>query len=165
MSGVQVRVVGDKLVAASFLHMSKTMQSTMAKEMGRLAILLQRYVKQNKLTGQVLKVRTGTLRRSISNEIRQSPGHIEAIVGTNVKYGAAHEFGFSGVVTVKAHMRTIKQAWGKPIAPTQVSVSSFSRQINLPEKSFLRSALRDMTPQLKQELANAVSRVLMGGQL
>jgi phage gpG-like protein len=61
----------------------------------RLSIEVQSSVMDSKLTGQVLHVRTGTLRRSINREVQDRPDGVWAIVGTNVRYGAAWERGFS----------------------------------------------------------------------
>jgi len=166
---INVQIVGDRVVAARFLHLSKTMQGQMAREMRRLAILLQRVVKMSKLSGQVLNVRTGTLRRSITYEIEQFPGIINAIVGTNVKYGATHELGWEGDQTVKAHMRRVKSEMKgklkKGKGEGSIQVGTFTRYVKIPERSFLRSALREMSPLLKREMAHAASRVLAGGTL
>ncbi len=47
-----------------------------------------------------------------------------------------HEYGFNGDVTVKAHLRMIKMAFGKSISPKQVSIKTHTRKVDLPEKSF-----------------------------
>lgn len=125
----------------------------------RFAIELQGYVKEGKLTGEVLHVRTGTLRRSINNKVVTNAAGTSGSVGTNVKYGRVHEYGFNGAVSVKGHLRTIKQAFGKSIAPTQVEVSGFTRNMRVPERSFLRSALKDMKPQLLAQLEAAKARL------
>ena len=44
-------------------------------------------IQANRLTGQVLNVRTGTLRRSISRQVRLTATGAEAKVGTPVWYG------------------------------------------------------------------------------
>jgi len=112
--------------------------------MNRLTLEIQSQVKGFKLSGQVLHTQTGTLRRSINREVRVVPGMVEGTVGTNVEYAGAHEFGFSGRVTVRAHIRTIKLAFGRQLkSPIEVSVGSFSRSANLPERSFLRSTLTE----------------------
>lgn len=119
-------------------------------EVTRLSIELQRAVKETKLTGQVLNVRTGTLRRSISRKMIERYGVILGVVGTNVKYGAAHEYGFSGPVTVKAHMRMMKMAWGKEVKqPRLIQVRQHVMNMKLPERSFLRSALDEMRPKIQ----------------
>jgi phage gpG-like protein len=138
--------------------MPEAVESGMKASIGRLALRLQRKVRQDKLTGQVLKVRTGTLRRSIDQVVLSEPGAVIGIVSTNVKYGKAHEYGYKGPVNIKAHMRLIKQAWGKPLKyPVWSSVKAHTANVDLPERSFLRSALRDMAPEIKADIASAIN--------
>ena len=67
-----------------------------------------------------------------------------------------HEYGFSGPETVRAHSRTIKQAFGRAISPKTVFVKEFSREMHMPERSFMRSALADKREEIKQGLADAI---------
>lgn len=129
-------------------------------EVTRLAIMVQSFVKSPNLSGLVLHNRTGNLRRSINQEVTQSGNRTEAVVGTNVEYAAAHEYGFNGNVTVKAHLRVIKQAWGKQIAAKTVNVRAFTRAQRTPERSFLRSALARLRPQITGGLERAVKGAL-----
>jgi phage gpG-like protein len=115
---------------------------------------------QAKLSGSVLRVRTGTLRSSINTKIDESATSVTATIGTNVKYAAVHEFGFHGTVTVRAHLRHITQAWGRPIAPTVQHVGAYSRRMNLPERSFLRSTMREMTPAFQSGIEDAAGEEL-----
>lgn len=110
---------------------------------GRANVKLVRAVKQ-KLSGEVLKVRSDRLRRSIGDIVEETQTTVSGVVSTPVKYAPPNEYGFHGTVSVRAHMREIKQAFGRPIAPMQVQVGAFSRAMNLPERSFMRSALRDL---------------------
>ena len=55
-----------------------------------------------------------------------------------------HEFGFSGTQNVRESLRTVKQAFGRPISPVEAIVRAHSRKVDLPERSFLRSALREL---------------------
>lgn len=137
------------------------LQSGMRRAVERLSIIVQGGVKEGKLTGQVLHVRTGTLRRSINRRITEDSSGVFATVGTNVRYAAAHEYGFDGEVTVKAHTRRAQQQMalkgkkrpGK--SEGTINVRQFTRHMHLPEKSFLRSELRDRTPQIQQDLRSA----------
>ncbi len=126
----------------------------------RLTIKLQGNVKENKLSGQVLKVRTGRLRRSINQrvEVEESRGPV-GTVGTNVSYARPHELGFSGDVQIRQHLRTIKEAWGKPLGePREITVRAHARRIDIPAKSFLGSALADIQPEVKPSIIAAVER-------
>lgn len=117
-------------------------------------------VKNEKLSGQVLKVRSGRLRRSITQRIEQTAQGVVGIVGTNVGYGKAHEYGLDTSITVKAHLRQIKQAFGKSIAPKQIQVKSHTRQVKFTERSFLRTALQELQSEVKQDLQMSIARGL-----
>ncbi len=62
-------------------------------------------------------------------------------VGTNVAYGPAHNFGVDKEISqqVRQHVRRITQAFGKPIDPREVTVSSHSRKFHmeLPAREFM----------------------------
>lgn len=141
-----------------FSQQSAKVQKEVKKSIGRLILKLLRKVKQDKLSGQVLNVRTGRLRRSINQRVTESDGRIVGLVGTNVEYAPPHELGFTGSVTVKEHMRLIKKAWGRSINPKRVEVKSHSRAVKFPVNSFLQSALREMQPEIMAELQDAVGR-------
>lgn len=57
----------------------------------RAGRVVANHAKGEKLSGQVLDVQTGTLRRSVGQEV--SEDGLSTRVGTNVFYGAIHEFG------------------------------------------------------------------------
>lgn len=119
----------------------------------RMTLTLLRNVKNDKLSGQVLNVRTGRLRRSINYRMEgENTTHVAGYVGTNVKYGRAQEYGFHGTVSVREHLRMQKKAFGKSIEPVEVTVRAHAMRLNLPERSFLRSALKDLEPELQAAL-------------
>jgi phage gpG-like protein len=134
---------------------------SMTTSIGRLTLMLLRKVKAEKLSGQVLKVRTGRLRRSINQRIEgANTAHVSGVVGTNVRYGRTHELGFKGTVKVKESLRTQVQAWGKPISPIKVHVRAHDRNVDLPERSFLRSSLRELQPAIVKEIGAGVSEAI-----
>ncbi len=157
---ITATLVGDRELIARLSSMPRNVQSGLARAITRLGLELQRKVQSEKLSGQVLKVRTGVLRSSINLKVDQSATAITASVGTAVKYAKVHEFGFSGTVSVRAHLRQITQAFGHPIAPTTQHVGAHSRRMNLPERSFLRSSLREMQGAIKSGIAEAVHQEL-----
>lgn len=122
-----------------------------------LVIKLQRKVKEEKLSGQVLKNRTGRLRRSITGKTEGEGTQLYGIVGTNVEYAAVHEYG--GPVTIKAHLRTITQAFGKTLRQP-VTFSVRAHTVNYKQRSFLRSALIEMSAEIKQELTQAMRKAM-----
>ncbi|HWR15166.1 MAG TPA: hypothetical protein VN577_10075 [Terriglobales bacterium] len=117
------------------------------REMERQMIMLRDRVVATKLSGQVLKNRTGTLRRSQHYSVTQTETSITGIVSTDPaasKYGAVHEYG--GSYTVRAHLRK-----GHLVKSHTVTFS---------ERSFLRSTLRESTPGIMDGLRAAVQRAI-----
>lgn len=153
-------ISGAEVIIARFDVMPSRLRQQLNIAITRLTLMLQRDVKAQKLSGQVLNVRTGTLRRSIDYAVAKTPTAVVGKVSTNLRYGRAHEYGFSGTETVRAHLRTIKQAFGRSINPRTVQVASFTRTVSLPERSFLRSALQDLdrSGRVLVELQAAVRR-------
>ena len=99
-----------------------------AKKVRALTVNLQRHIVADKLQGQVLRHRSGALGRSITTEVSTSGATTtgEVFSAGDVKYAAIHEFGFHGVESCLSVL-------GKP----------FTRQVDLPERSFMRSSLED----------------------
>lgn len=151
-------VMGQDKVVGRFRLMSPRIMGEMAKTTEALAITLSAYVQRNKLSGQILKNRTGKLRRSINYKVTNTPDSSRGTVGTNTEYAAAHEYGFHGTVTVKEHLRQIKMAWGKSIVPKEITVRAHSANMNIPEASFLRSSLKDNADKIKSEYYKAMQR-------
>jgi len=126
----------------------------------QLGIELQRHVQQDKLSGQVLRSRTGSLRSSIGLRVDQSGGAVTASVFTDSRYAGAQEYGFTGTISVRASLRRIRDAFGRPIAGKTISVRAYDRRIDLPERSFLRSALEDTAPVIRDEVGAALAEAV-----
>jgi len=153
-------IVGDERVVARLRELPARTQATLTAAVTRLAVGLQAKIKTDKLSGQVLKRRTGTLSRSINYRLNQGVTEITASVGTNVEYAARHEYGFTGTESVKEHLRQIKQAFGRPISPVSVTVRAFTREVSYPAHSFLRTALQDMAPEIRAGLSSALQQAI-----
>ena len=147
-------ILPDALVR-QMQNVKPALHANIARAVLKLTIKLQKRVMFGKLNGQVLKNQSGTLYRSINYRTISTPTAIKGQVGTNLSYAAIHEFGFNKARTIKAHMRTIKEAFGRPISPVSFEVGTFTRQMNMPERSFLRSALREMEDEIIMDLRAA----------
>lgn len=155
--------IGYDAIQRRFKDQADRIPMGLTRAVTRLTLMLLRDVKENKLTGQVLNVRSGRLRRSINSRMEgEGTNEVKGTVGTNLVYGRPHEYGFSGTVQVREHLRTIVQAFGKPIGPVQVTVKAHKMTMKLPEKSFLRSALRDLEPRIDDELRKASNYIAKG---
>lgn len=158
---LRMEFIGGDVLAAVLRSYGDKVQTAIVQSVGRSALRLQREVMQNRLSGQVLNVRTGNLRRSIHQQVTNTGGAVIGEVNTNVRYGKAHEYGFAGTVNVKASLRQVRQAFGRPLkSPRYVQVRAHSRNVRLPERSFLRTALRDMKPMIEADLQKSIEGAL-----
>ena len=159
---IAAELIGAERVVAFLGLLPPKAMAAIKADVSRLAITLLRKVKEEKLSGQVLKNQTGTLRRSINQRVEVfGQQQVVGSVGTKLSYAAAHEFGFNGPVNVKAHLRMVKKAWGKAVRnPQEHPVRAFSRQLRLPEKSFLRSAMAEMAPEIRESLEASVAKAM-----
>lgn len=153
MSAIEASVVGSAQVAAKLRAFPERLTERLAVVLRRLGITLQGKVKRDKLSGTVLKNRTGNLRRSIGERLERGDDSLTARVGIfagpTIHYGRAHEFGVAKAVNVRAHLREVK---GKAHL-----VRAHVRNMNLPERSFLRSALREMAPDVLKAIEGATA--------
>ena len=169
--------VNDESLKARLAGYPARLQASVLRVVQRLAIEVQRSVKSDKLSGQALHVRTGTLRRSINQEVTASGGAVTAVVGTNVRYAKVHEFGFDGNVSVKAHVRRNAQQLKAALRTRKdgsayysrngmrdgsVPVRAHTRHMVVPERSFLRSTLREFKPKIVAEIEAAAKEAWDG---
>lgn len=160
---------GDDLVRR-LTATPENIQSALQASVSRMALRLLARVKADKLSGQVLKVKSGRLRRSINERVVREGQGVYGYVGTNVDYGRVHEYGFKGAVSVKEHLRRSKSQMRKAMYKKngevkfskkgkgngEILVRAHTRNVNLPERSFLRSALRELQPEIERSMRNAV---------
>ena len=151
-------VTGSQQLIAHLSAMPSDVHAGLVRTVTKLALQLERLVKQ-KLSGPVLKVRSGLLRSSIHSRVQDTIGGVIATVGTNVKYARIHEFG--GTI----HIPEIRPKSARALAfeiGGQTIFAAFTRahDVRMPERSFLRSALREMEPQIKADLSSAVGQAV-----
>lgn len=145
-------LVGDEQLLERLRALPDAINSGLLRGMTQLGIELQRHVQEDKLSGQVLRSRTGSLKSSIDLRVDQSSGAITASVFSDSRYAGVQEYGFAGTVSVRASLRRIREAFGRPITEKTISVRAYDRRMDLPERSFLRSALEDMAPAIRDEV-------------
>lgn len=153
-------VVGDDVVLAWLRAAPDAVASGIASAITRLGIDLQRHIQDDELSGQLLAIRSGSLKSSIDLQIDQGGDGISVTVYSESRYAAAHEYGFAGTVDVKASLRRITEAFGRPISEKAVSVRAHPRRMELPERSFMRSALEDMDPAIRDQVEAALLEAL-----
>lgn len=77
---------------------------------------------------------TGRLQRSLTATVTNG----KIIIGTNLKYAAIQQFGSTEEVKVPAHVKTITQAFGKPLKfPVHANVKSHTKKMNIKARPFI----------------------------
>lgn len=147
----------------NFSEMNDRVKVEIRRSITALTLRLQRTVQEDMLTGQRLNVQSGRLRGSISSKMEETSDQIEGTVGAGgslVPYAPAHEFGLSGSLSVKSHVRQIKQAFGRPITPRESIVRAHTRNVHLPERRFMRDSLAQIAQIIPQNISDAIRRGL-----
>jgi len=151
-------IEGLDALAGRLEAMPGKLAAALGEEAARLGEELRAAVERN-LSGGVLQQRTGRLAASIDASVERSGAAVLATVGTDVPYAAIHEYG--GVIP--AHEILPKSARALAF-PWQGRERFFKRielpPVQMPERSFLRSALVEMAPEIRAAMAAAVNRAV-----
>lgn len=147
-----------------------------ALRMGSEAVLAKATMK---VSGEVLKVQTGTLRRRLTYYL--SPDGDFARIGSPTEYAPRHEFGFMGFEHVRAHTRHITHAFGRRIRAkalasflsgprsvrgrkgtggTVVQVREFTRYVVTRARPFLRPSLAESKDAIRNYFIEAAREAL-----
>lgn len=151
---IKAEVLGAERVSLNFNGAADRLPAVMRGTVQELGLELLEKVKAQKLTGQVLRVKTGRLRRSISMKMSGNAYFSTASVGTNVVYGRFWELGFNGTESVRAHTRHTSKA--------DVLVRAHTRRVNLAARPFLQPALAEMRARVLERLTAAAGEVARG---
>lgn len=154
--------IDDARVIATFNALPGRVRNALLVRCSVLSLLLEAKIK-GKLSGDVLNVQTGALRRSIHSIVFVDGNvvHAEAASSADVPYAAIHEFGFIGVEHVREHVRTITSVFGHSLKdPILATVHPFDRQMNMPARSFMRSSLAEMSDDIVRGLQDAVNEAV-----
>jgi phage gpG-like protein len=151
---LSVTVVGSEELQAKFASMPDKLHRKLLAAVTGLSLQLEAHVKRDKLAGRVLDHITGRLQGSIHSDVEDEPERITGrVYSAGCNYAAIHEYGFQGTENVKEHIRT--HLFGREVAP--FTVPAHTRSMNMPERSFLRSALADFKDKITQDLSRAAN--------
>lgn len=157
---ISVTVVGAGAVEARLARFAAQLRPALTQAVTRETYALQAHVVEGKLSGQVLHVRSGNLRRSITAAVRETDDGVAGIVGTNADYAAIHEFG--GVIhhpggtpfyldrAGQAHFVGLHSPVARNLPRTK------PHPIPMPPRSFLRSALADRIGLIRRSIVGAL---------
>lgn len=142
------------------------MISAVRRGMTRAGQLVAGQIIRTRLTGKgpfpiaahQLGVRSGRLRKSVrSTPAEVSGSDVTVQIGSAVRYAAAHEFGFTGPVKVKAHSRTVKKAFGVQLkSPVTGTVKAHQRKVTIPERAPIRTGIKESLATFSTEITREV---------
>lgn len=128
----------------------------------RAVFKVQGHIVQNKLNGQVLHRRTGNLGNSITQSVRiREDGVVEGRVGTNVFYGLIHEFG-NGMRPFFIFPKKLGGMLAWKGADGKMNFRPWVIHPGFPERSFIRSGLRDKEQEIHEDFVASIRRLLEG---
>ena len=147
-SGVKYRIITNATaVLARFNERAPRFKATILKTTAALGVRLHSIVVDDKLAGGVLHRRTGRLASAQTLEVNDLATGASATVGFNkgtVPYGVYQEFGVP-------HPWVIEATRAKALRFTIGGQVMFRKRVvhpGLPERSFLRSALEQLRPEV-----------------
>jgi len=157
MIRVTGRVDGDK-AQARVSRLVPQITGAVSRTVRGLTIELQAIVKSDYLSGQVLKNRTGTLRRSILEDVTESGTSImgRVYIGSDAPYGAAFELGGTRWYVIEPTRK-------KCLAFIMGGQPVFAMRVNhppVPKRPFLVPALEQLRPEITERLAAAIGEAV-----
>lgn len=156
---ITAELVGERQVIAKLRVMPTTVRASLYRKVLVLAIMLQTYIRTDKLSGQVLNRVSGALSRSIQQLVTQDEAKVIGRVYSagDVKYAGIHEYGGQtsphDIVPKKGVALKFMGAGAKGEVFAKIVHHPGSK---MPERSFMRSSLRDKTAEIQLGLKEAV---------
>ena len=164
MSGgitVEVTQQSETALLVRLSEASKDAQAGMHRGVEAAAITLASYIKKELLSGQVLKNRTGNLRRAVFSRMDGDVGIVG--VGAEAPYGIVHEYGVKHPWTITAHGVTVAAAGKAGLDVSGIEGAKalrfvlggsviFAKSVTHPglkERPFMRRGLTEETPKLR----------------
>lgn len=149
-------VFGDREAGVRLRRLDDVVRLKVLEAITGLTFDLQDYVVRQKLSGQVLRRRTGNLADHIYRRVDESDKVIRGVVGTNVPYGRVHEFGYQGPQHIRAFNRTVTTIFGRKVEPATQHVGQFTRHVNIKARPFLHPSLEENRQKIYDTLTRAV---------
>jgi phage gpG-like protein len=158
MTILNITITGDARVIEGLGRLPSAINQALYAKILSLALKMERNVKVGKLNGQVLNRITGALSRSIQHEVLRSENRVlgKVFSSGDVKYAAIHEYGG----TTAPHIIVPKKASVLAFVGSSGGMV-FTKKVNhpgskMPERSFLRSTLTDMSTEISLGMKEAV---------
>lgn len=151
---ISARLVGDDTVIAWLRLTPDAIASGLGRVVTKLGINLQRRAQEIEITRQTHAAGIGSSPPNVDLQIEDDGDRIAAKVAS---------VDAEARLDVKDSLRRIKRALNPPISNGVISKRFQLRRTELPRQSFLRSALEDMDPEIREEAEAALRDALTRG--
>lgn len=156
---IKIQAVALDNVIANFRDYPAKLKTRIVETMRQLGVEYVNYVRKNKLSGNPINSRTGALSNSIYATVVET-GDIATITAGSrgVRYAGIQEYG--GTV----HIPAIRPVSARVLHWTSGGGNVFAmyaraHDVRIPERSYLRSSLREMQPVMISRLRAAISEI------
>jgi phage gpG-like protein len=172
---LNLTLVADSVMVDRLVSLPGFVRPKLRATIQSLLFRLQALVQDGKLSGQVLNIRTGNLKASIHQSGPQETGTgVSGAVYSDgsVKYARIHEFG--GVIrhpggtayipiTAEGRVAFISNAAAEEMRSPPPRTAA--HDIPMPQRSFLRSSLRDLEATIVSEIRQTVVQAVAAGAI
>ncbi len=154
---------GDTEFVSRLRSMPQKLNNSLLQAITGACISLEAYIKDTQLSGAVLNVRSGDLRRSINHDVQNSGNQIigEVFSAGNIPYAKIQEYGgtinhpggtayFIDSKTQLAVFISNAESLGLGLPRTK------AHEIKIPERSYMRTGLADKTAEIQERISTAV---------
>jgi phage gpG-like protein len=158
---ISAQITGSQQVIEKLGAIPAKVRAAAKSSLDIWATELAGYIKSEKLSGQVLNRRSGNLSSSVFPDSSETSTSVSggARAGLDVPYARIHEYG--GLIP--AHVVVVKNA--KALCFSVGGVMRFAKSVHIPdvqmpERSYMRSSLREQAPEGIAELRAAVREAI-----
>jgi hypothetical protein len=144
---ISALVIGDADIRDALAALPDAARQSLGRAVLTLSIALQRRAAELCPGGP-----GGRLGRSIVADLSQDGDRLVATVSSDLPYAGFQEYGFHGTEAVRTQLRMIRKAFGRPIAPRRIAVRAYDRRVDYAGHSFLRAALIELEPEIREGL-------------
>jgi hypothetical protein len=155
---ITARLVGDDAVLAWLRATPDVVASGLARAVAKLGLDLQRKIQEGDLTAQMLSDRS--FQPSSDAQIEQSGDKISVTVSAGSEYAGARQYAIAGTAALRTNLRRRTEAFRRPRSEKAMSVRGYRHRTDLTEGAFMRAALDDMEPAIRDEVEAALRQAL-----
>ena len=162
-------VLGGQTLMLSLQSRGQHIRGALRRAVHEGNTLLVKHIKMDKLSGQVLHRRSGHLSRAVHPVFEETGSQITGGAGVKLAYARIHEYGFDGVVNVREHLRRLKGTkrtngakGARRGGDGYTTVRAHTMHMKMPERSFMRSSLVDLTDELRELMIGAARAAAKG---